>query len=240
MYEGHFGLTKNPFSMTPDAKALFLTPAHREALAGLSYAVLRRKGFAVLIGEAGTGKTTLIQSLVGMAGELKAQFSVVLNPTLSSSEFLELLLHNFGMRDLPASKAQRLIRLEQLLQDSKKAGRCPVLIVDEAHRLKFEVLEEIRLLTKLRDQRSEIAADRHGRPAGVERRAEAAGVVAVEAADCDPPEYRGALGGTGEAVHGAPLDASRESVEFSVYERGDCGDNAVFAENPPPDQFDLR
>jgi general secretion pathway protein A len=147
MYDRFFGLGKSPFSMTPNPDALLLTDAHREALAGLGYAIVQRKGFVVLEGEAGTGKTTLLRKLLQMLPDTQAQTSVVLNPVLSAAEFLELLLHNFGLTDLPASKAQRLIRLEEVLLEANRAGKAPVLMIDEAHKLSREVLEEIRLLT---------------------------------------------------------------------------------------------
>jgi general secretion pathway protein A len=147
MYEKYFGLNKSPFLMTPDPSALLLTAAHREALAGLSYGALNRKGFVVLTGEAGTGKTTLVRRLLELGAEADARCSVVFNPLLTPAEFLELLLINFGVRNLPASKALRLVKLEQLLNETHAAGKAAVLIVDEAHKLSYEVFEEIRLLT---------------------------------------------------------------------------------------------
>jgi general secretion pathway protein A len=147
MYYQHFGLNKNPFSMTPDPSSLYLTNAHREAIAGLSYGALSRKGFVVLTGEAGTGKTTLLRRLVELSKESSARCSVVFNPLLTPAEFLELLLFNFGMRDMPASKTQRLLKLEELLLETHRNRKTAVLIVDEAHKLSHEVFEEIRLLT---------------------------------------------------------------------------------------------
>ncbi len=133
--------------MTPDPSTILLTEAHREALAGLSYALLRRKGFVVLVGEAGLGKTTLLRRLTEIVPESAAHTSVVFNPTLTPSEFLELLLFKFGIEDLPDGKARRLMLLEKLLRRAHESGRVPVLIIDEAHKLSRDVLEEIRLLT---------------------------------------------------------------------------------------------
>ncbi len=147
MYYQFFGLQKNPFSMTPDPSSLFLTTAHREAIAGLTYGAFSRKGFVVLTGEAGTGKTTLLRRLVELSKESNARCSVVFNPLLSPAEFLELLLFNFGLRDMPASKTQRLLKLEELLLETHRARKTAVLIVDEAHKLSHDVFEEIRLLT---------------------------------------------------------------------------------------------
>jgi len=145
MYETFFHLRRNPFSMTPDPDCLYMTACHREAFSGLQLAVLKRSGFVVLTGGPGTGKTTLLASLIHSANS--ARFAVVLNPTLDSDEFLEFVLVDFGITDVPSSKAQRIIRLQELLVDLHEQGKVPVLIVDEAHKLKPEVLEEIRLLT---------------------------------------------------------------------------------------------
>jgi general secretion pathway protein A len=147
MYATLFGLKQDPFAMTPDPGFLLMTSRQREALAGLVYAILARKGFAALIGEAGTGKTTLLNKLMTTLAEKRALFSVVLNPTLTPQEFLECALTDFGIRDLPQSKTQRLLALDRLLLEADKKGSSCVLIVDEAHKLSSEVLEEIRLLS---------------------------------------------------------------------------------------------
>jgi general secretion pathway protein A len=147
MYNQFFGLNKEPFSMTPDPACLFLTPAHREALAGLTYAILSRKGFVVLTGDAGTGKTTLLRRVFGSIPSARIRFSMVLNPTLTPSEFLELALHDFGIREIPDSKAQRLIMLQQFLLEAHEKRQQAVLVVDEAHKLPMDVLEELRLLS---------------------------------------------------------------------------------------------
>ena len=147
MYQSFFGLTKEPFAMTPDPAFLFLTGAHREALAGLSYAILGGKGFVALTGDAGTGKTTLLTKMLRSIPSSRATFSVVLNPMLNPDEFLEMALLDFGMRTVPASKAQRLVMLREYLGESRKQGKISVLVVDEAHKLSPSVLEEIRLLS---------------------------------------------------------------------------------------------
>src|ERR1700730_9045204 len=108
MYTEFFGLQKLPFNLTPDPAFLFLPPKHREALAGLAYAVLEKKGFVVLTGDAGTGKTTLLSSVLNRLPADRIQTSIILNPTLTPSEFLEIVLLDFGIPDVPASKAQRL------------------------------------------------------------------------------------------------------------------------------------
>ncbi|HVX68028.1 MAG TPA: AAA family ATPase [Bryobacteraceae bacterium] len=147
MYEAAFGLTKKPFGMTPDPAALYLTPAHREALTGLAYGVMRRKGCIVLIGDAGTGKTTLLRKLLLTLPTPSVESSVLISPTLTPSEFLEMVLEDFKIGGVPSSKAQRLLRMRDFLADVHRAGKVAVLIVDEAHKLGPDVLEEVRLLT---------------------------------------------------------------------------------------------
>jgi general secretion pathway protein A len=145
LYRQTFGLAKDPFNMTPDPELLFMTEQHREALAGVSYAILDRKGFAVLTGPAGTGKTTLVTTVLRSLPTASVQSSVILNPALSAAEFFEMTLLDFGITDVPASKAQRINTLQKLLLDWHNQGKISTLIVDEAHKLSPEVLEEIRL-----------------------------------------------------------------------------------------------
>ncbi len=147
MYLSHFGLELEPFSLAPDPGFLFLTDKHREALAGLLFAVTERKGFLVLTGEAGTGKTTLVRKLLQSIAVTCAQFSVIVNPALSPSEFLESVLMDFGVADVPSSKAVRLAVFKKLLIRAYREGKTSVLVVDEAHVLTTELLEEIRLLS---------------------------------------------------------------------------------------------
>lgn len=146
MYDQSFGLNRRPFNLTPDPAFLFLTAQHREALVGLTYAILQRKGFVALTGEAGTGKTTLLARVLHFLPASRVQFSIILNPTLTPAEFLELAMLDFGIKDIPASKAQRLWKLQELLFDYRKQGKVSALVLDEAHKLSPEVLEEVRLL----------------------------------------------------------------------------------------------
>src|SRR5215468_11282923 len=103
MYIEFFGLQKAPFKLTPDPKFLYLTAKHRDALAGLTYAIMDRKGFVVLTGDAGTGKTTLLTRILGYLPGTRIQSSVIVNPTLTPSEFLEATLLDFGFTEIPAS-----------------------------------------------------------------------------------------------------------------------------------------
>jgi len=151
MYKQAFGLRREPFSLTPDPGFLYLTAQHREALVGLTYAILQQKGFVVMTGEAGTGKTTLLARVLQFLPPTKLQFSIIMNPTLTPAEFLELALLDFGLTDIPTSKAQRLWKLQNLILEGAREGKVSALVIDEAHKLSPEVLEEIRLLGNFED-----------------------------------------------------------------------------------------
>ena len=146
MYTQFFGLQKSPFNLTSDPEFLYLTGQHREALAGLTYAILARKGCIVLTGNAGTGKTTLLARILEHLPVSRIQSSVIVNPTLTPAEFLEATLMGFGIHEIPASKAQRIAMLQGFLLMGNRDGKIAALIVDEAHKLSVEVIEEIRLL----------------------------------------------------------------------------------------------
>ena len=146
MYKEFFGLQKDPFNLTPDPDFLFMTAQHREAMAGITYAVLARKGFVVLTGDAGAGKTTLLTQILRRLPAARIQSSVIVNPTLTPAEFIEAALMDFGFREIPSSKPQRLAALQNFLWTGQGEGKTSALVVDEAHKLSPEVLEEIRLL----------------------------------------------------------------------------------------------
>lgn len=146
MYESFFALTKPPFLLVPDPDCIHLTAQHADVISGLAFGILERKGYLVLTAEAGLGKTTALRALSQLLPESNAEASIIFAPTLTASEFLELAMLNFGFRDVPSSKAQRLKMLEQLLLRADADGRVMALIVDEAHQLSPELLEEVRLL----------------------------------------------------------------------------------------------
>jgi len=147
VYEQHYGLQSPPFAITPDPSCVFLTAAHREALSGLSYTVTRRKGFAILVGEAGTGKTTLLRKLLKTLPAESVYTAFILNPTVTPSEFLELLLADLGVESIPESKSGKILALHHFLLNASREGKTVILLVDEAQKLSPETLEEIRLLS---------------------------------------------------------------------------------------------
>jgi general secretion pathway protein A len=149
MYLESFGLRIAPFSMTSDPAMLFLSASHREALAGLCYGLLDRKGLLVVLGQAGTGKTTLLTKAVQALPATRIEFATILNPMLTAAEFLESVLLGFGIEEIPASKPQRLLRLQHRLLEVQAEGRVAALVIDEAHKLSVRVFEEVRLLGNL-------------------------------------------------------------------------------------------
>lgn len=146
MYERFFGFRERPFDLTPNPRFLVLTESHREVLSNLEYGIASRKGVTLVVGEAGSGKTTLIRTVLErQAGRMHSVH--VSNPTLSREEFIEMLAGRFGLSDRASrSKATFLQELEALLTMRDAAGETTVLIVDEAQSLSLELLEEVRLL----------------------------------------------------------------------------------------------
>ncbi len=151
MYKQFFGLARSPFRLSPDPHFLFLTPAHREALSGLIYAISSQGGLSVLSGDAGTGKTTLLRMLLEAMPRSAVEFSYLLMPTVSPNDFLRLLLLDFGVPDVPADRTGCIQKLQDFLVSRRAQGRLPVLVADEAHKLDLPVLEELRLITNFED-----------------------------------------------------------------------------------------
>jgi general secretion pathway protein A len=149
MYKEFFGLRANPFNVNPDPRYLFLTRHTEEALACLTYGIQSRKGFVLLTGEVGTGKTTLINKLLEWLRLQQVATAFVFNSRLNTAQFLDYMMADFGIPCDSKDKSQILLRLYNWLLDRYRAGETAVLIVDEAQNLSEEVLEEIRMLTNL-------------------------------------------------------------------------------------------
>ena len=149
MYKKFFGLRENPFNVNPDPRFLYLTSGTLEALAQLTYGVQSRKGFILLTGEVGTGKTTLINYLLDWLPRQKMPTAFIFNPNLNVSHLFDSILNGFGIPVDSAGTSNTLLRLNTWLIERYRAGEIPVLIVDEAQGLSCELLEEIRLLLNL-------------------------------------------------------------------------------------------
>jgi general secretion pathway protein A len=156
MYNAFFGFTQNPFNMSPDPSFLFRSSQHEEALANLIYGVQSRKGFIVLTGEVGTGKTTMLECLRDFLTSQQIAFASLFNSRLTVEQFFELLAYDLDLRCNRLSKTEVLLALNNLLLERAGAGRSTVLIVDEAHNLDWDVLEEIRLLGNLENRRGKL------------------------------------------------------------------------------------
>src|SRR5215470_17099710 len=156
MYNAFFGFNKNPFNMSPDPSFLFRSEQHEEALASLIYGVQSRKGFIALTGEVGTGKTTMLECLRDYMNAQHIAFASLFNSRLTVPQFFEMLAYDFDLRCDRHSKTEVLLSLNHVLLERAGAGRTTVLIVDEAHNLDWDVLEEIRLLGNLENRRGKM------------------------------------------------------------------------------------
>jgi general secretion pathway protein A len=149
MYKRFYNLKRNPFEITPDPSFLFATRKHNEALAALYYGVKRRKGFVVVTGEVGTGKTLLVRCLLEVLSRANIAYAYVFNPRLSPMEFLQYIAGDFRLPTAGKSKSDLLLDLSSFVISRHQQDLTTVLVVDEAHHLSADLLEEIRLLTNL-------------------------------------------------------------------------------------------
>lgn len=157
MYLQFFGLNEKPFSITPDPRYLYMSARHADALAHLLYGISESGGFIQLTGEIGTGKTTLVRSMLEQAPE-NADIALILNPQVSALEFLQGICDELGVAPLETSGSTKALvdTLNTHLLAAHARGRRTVLVVDEAQNLKPEVLEQVRLLTNLETARQKL------------------------------------------------------------------------------------
>ena len=156
MYKAYFGFSENPFNLSPDPEFLYRSPQHEEALANLIYGVRSRKGFIVLSGEVGTGKTTMLECLRDYLDSQRIEFAFIFNSRLTPDQFFEMMAYDFDLHCDRKSKTAVLFALNALLLQQAERGRTCVLIVDEAHNLSWDVLEEIRLLGNLENRQGKL------------------------------------------------------------------------------------
>ncbi|MGH7766329.1 MAG: ExeA family protein, partial [Candidatus Binatia bacterium] len=150
LYGEYFGLTSQPFSVSPDPKFLYPSPSHREGLAQLTYGIRARRGFVVLTGEVGTGKTTLIHSLLQQLHDGHTHFAFVFTLVTSLKDLLRFVCEDFGLVSLSDGQKDMhdyLAQLNQFLLESYRKGDNVALVIDEAQNLAPEVLEGVRLLS---------------------------------------------------------------------------------------------
>jgi general secretion pathway protein A len=156
MYNAFFGISENPFSLSPDPAFLYRSPQHEEALANLIYGVQSRKGFIVLTGEVGTGKTTMLECMREYLESEYIEYASLFNSRINPQQFFEMIAYDLDLRCDRTSKTDVLFALNTMLINQANDGRTAVLIVDEAHNLDWDVLEEIRLLGNLENRRGKL------------------------------------------------------------------------------------
>jgi type II secretory pathway predicted ATPase ExeA len=149
MYKNFFGLKANPFNLNPDPRFLYGTKHTYEALACLAYGIQNRKGFMLLTGEVGTGKTTILNKLLEWLRTQRVSSAFIFNPRLDVVQFFDFMFADFGIPTTMRDKGQFLLKLNHWLLERYRAKETAVLIVDEAQNLSIDMLEEIRLLTNL-------------------------------------------------------------------------------------------
>ena len=149
MYRSFFGLRVLPFGASPDPRFLYMMPRIREALACLQYGIAARKGFVVMTGEVGTGKTTLLKTVLSSFTKDRVSTAFVFNPRLDVLDFLEFVLTDFGIPPKTRTKSGMLLQLNRWLIERFRNQELCAIVVDEAQNLSWELLEEIRLLTNL-------------------------------------------------------------------------------------------
>jgi general secretion pathway protein A len=156
MYNAFFGFSENPFNLTPDPSFLYRSAQHEEALANLIYGVQGRKGFIVLSGEVGTGKTTMLECLLDYLDAQRIEYAFIFNSRINSSQFFEMIAYDLDLHCRRTSKTEVLVALNAFLLEQSRQGRTAVLIVDEAHNLEWEVLEEVRLLGNMENRQGKL------------------------------------------------------------------------------------
>ena len=149
MYNNFYNLRVSPFGTSPDPRFLYMMPHTREALACLEYGISARKGFTVLTGEVGTGKTTLLRRALASFQGRKISTAFVFNPRLEVLDFLEFVLTDFGIVPAQRTKSGMLLQLNRWLIERYRMEETCVVVVDEAQNLSWDLMEEIRLLTNL-------------------------------------------------------------------------------------------
>ena len=156
MYQSFYGFREMPFNITPDPRFLYLSPTHLEALQHLKYGVREKKGFIVLVGEVGCGKTTLCRRFLNELDPAHYDTALILNPRVTETQMLKAILTELGETKLGRTQHDLVAQMNRVLLDRIDKGRDIVLIIDEAQNLSFDVLEQIRLLSNLETDKQKL------------------------------------------------------------------------------------
>lgn len=223
MYQEFYGLSERPFTIIPDPDFLYLSPQHKLARAYLEYGLTQRLGFIVLTGEVGTGKTTLIKSLL-KAADRQQRVGVIYQTSFAAEDLLELLLREFGIKGHFTTRVARLAAFNQFLLNAYSRGEHVVLIVDEAQNLGPEALEELRLLSNLQTEKEPLLQ-----------------VILVGQPDLQERLRHPSLMQLAQRVsvqyHLNPLDR-KETKEYIVYRLARAGGSGIFSDSAMEKLFD--
>ena len=242
MYKAFYSLKRNPFEITPDPSFLFPTGRHNEALAALYYGVRRHKGFVVLTGEVGTGKTLLLRCLLQALKQSKdVAYAYVFNGRLSPVEFLQYIVSDLGLPGTSKNKGEILLQIAHYVIARSQKKLTTVLVVDEAHHLSAEILEEIRLLTNLETADEKLLQILLVGQPELDDKLDSVRPAAAEAENCPalPPCAVG-FGGD-EGIYPAPASACGESLSRGAVSAGDHRRGvSAFSRTAQTDQHHLR
>ncbi|OGU13779.1 MAG: ATPase [Geobacteraceae bacterium GWC2_53_11] len=156
MYCDFFGFSEKPFTITPNPHFVFLSSIHREAFARLLYGVDSHAGFIALTGEVGTGKTTMLRTLLTQLDSDRYRSALIFNPCMSAEQLLAAICREFGLEAGELSRSGYLDLLNRFLIEQNSAGRTAVLVIDEAQNLAPDVLEQVRLISNLETERDKL------------------------------------------------------------------------------------
>ncbi|MDX2111791.1 MAG: AAA family ATPase [Verrucomicrobiota bacterium] len=156
MYLEYYGLREMPFNITPDPRFLFLSPKHQEALQHLRYGIQEKKGFMVLTGEVGCGKTLLCRKLMDEMNHDRYATALILNPRLNEFELVQVILSELGEGDVKGTMSELLARLNRRLLELIQQGKDIVLIIDESQNLEVQTMEHLRLLSNLETDKQKL------------------------------------------------------------------------------------
>lgn len=156
MYTKYYGFDEKPFTLTPNPRFIFLSRNHKEAFAHLLYGINNHYGFIELVGEVGTGKTTVLRTLLGQLNEDNYRSALIFNPCLSGVELLRSINHEFGLKSASEYANELLEELNRFLLAENARGITVVLVIDEAQNLAPEILEQLRLISNLETENDKL------------------------------------------------------------------------------------